>query len=237
MATGDAADFAARLRAALPRRWFPVGSAGEASPSPILDALLAGLGAAWAAVWDLRAFVIAQARIVTASGVWLDFIAADFFGRGIVRRATESDIAFRGRIRRALFRERGTRGALAAILTDMTGRAPWIFEPRHPPDTGGWGSQGMTLGTGLGYGLDGGWGSLQLPWQCFVIAYRPEGDGVGNVGGYYYGSGWGGGGFGVGAVQWISQETFAGALTDGDIYEAVAMTMPAATVAWTAIDN
>ena len=41
--TGDAADMAARLRAALPARWF-----GDVAP--VLDAVLAGIGAIWAAL-------------------------------------------------------------------------------------------------------------------------------------------------------------------------------------------
>lgn len=235
MATGDAADFAARIRAVLPGRWFPVQGAGETTPTPILDAVLLGLGTAWAAIYALRAFVIAQARIATASGVWLDFIAVDFFGRTILRQLNEGDAAFSRRIRGELLRPRGTRAAMIRALYDLTGRTPRVFEPAHPPDTGGWGHEGMTLGTGLAYGLAGGWGSLQLPYQCFVTAYRPAGGGVADVSGYYLGSGWAGGGYGVGAIQWISEAMFTGAVTDADIYETTARTMPAATVAWTGV--
>lgn len=184
MATGDAADFTARLRSVLPARWFPVTASGETAQSPILDAVLTGLGTAWAALYDVRTYVRDQARIGTAYGTWLDFIASDFFGRAIRRQTNESDARFRARILRELLRPRATRAAVIRALTDLTGRAPGVFEPAFPPDTGGWGSSGMTAGTGLGYGLAGGWGSLMLPYQAFITAYRPAGEGVANVMGF-----------------------------------------------------
>ena len=72
--TGDQADMAARLRAALPGRWF-----GDAAP--VLDGVLAGIGAIWAAVHTQLQAAISQTRIATATGPFLDMIALDFFGR------------------------------------------------------------------------------------------------------------------------------------------------------------
>jgi hypothetical protein len=63
-------------------------------------------------------------------------------------------------------------------LTDLTGRAPAIFEPQRPADTGSW--DGPTLA----YNTAGGYGSLLLPFQYFITAYRPTGVGVANVAGY-----------------------------------------------------
>jgi hypothetical protein len=228
--TGDQADFLGRLRAVLPRRWFP-------DTTPVLDALLNGWASAWAGLYLLLQFMRAQARIATASGVWLDFIATDYFGRTIYRFVAETDTQFSARIRRELLRPRATRAALISALTDLTGRVPLVFEPRRATDTGGYGSLGMTMGTGLGYGVAGGYGSLLLPFQVFVRAYRLSGGGVANVGGYYAGTGWAGGGYGVGALEYVSADMIAGQVTDAAIYDATARTMPAATIAWTNISS
>lgn len=68
--TGDTNDIVARLKARIPR-WFGSDSV------PILDALLIGLATAWAGLYDLYTYVLLQARIKTASGAWLDIVAAD----------------------------------------------------------------------------------------------------------------------------------------------------------------
>lgn len=222
---GDATDFRQRLRAALPRGWFP-------DTAPILDALLSGLASAWESVYGLLQFVRAQARIRTASGIWLDFIAADFFGLAMRRGTAETDAQFRAHILLELLRERATRAALISALTDLTGNAPAVFEPTRATDTGGYGFTGMTTGTGLAYNTAGGYGSLLLPFQCFVKASRPSGGGVADVQGYYLGSGWAGGGYGVGAIEYASLDMVRAQVTDADIYATVARTMPAATIAW-----
>ena len=78
----------------------------------------------------------------------------------------------RSRISTALNRERGTRAAVVSAVLDATGQAPAIFEPARTQDTGGWGGAG---GAAFAYGAAGGWGSLALPFQLFVTAYRPQG--------------------------------------------------------------
>lgn len=182
MATGDATYFAAFLRRALPKGWFP-------DVAPLRDAVLAGPASAWANLYVLLAYAKAQARIGTATDKWLDFISADFFNRTLPRRLSESDGTFRLRILREMFRPRGTRAALIRSLTDLTGRAPVIFEPARTEDTGGYGSGNAAVWMGLAYNFAGGYGDLQLPFQTFITAYRPIGPGVANVMGFYYGTG------------------------------------------------
>ena len=214
---GDAQDMLARLRAVLPARWH-----GEANAT--LDGVLAGLAEGWSWLHDMLARVRAQARIATASGATLDLIAGDYFGPRLRRRRGQGDTAWRAAILRELRRERATRPAVAAALRDLTGREPEIFEPRRPADTGGW-------GIACGYGSAGGWGSLALPYQCFVTARRPLGSGIARL------SGWnaGGGGWGGGTIAWASLAMVEGQVTDADIHAAVAAVMPAAAVAWVRI--
>lgn len=217
--TGDLQDMLARLRAVLPARWH-----GEANAT--LEAVLAGLAEAWAWAHRMVAEARAQARIATATGRMLDMAADDYFGRRIHRRAGQGDMSFRGVILRELLRERATRPALEAALRDLTGRAPIVFEPRRPADTGAW-------GIALGYGSAGGWGSLALPRQCFVTARRPLGAGIAGL------DGWGGGagGWGGGSVAWASLAMLEGQVTDADIHAAVAAVLPATAVAWVRITD
>ena len=216
---GDQVDMVARLRAVLPGRWF-----GDVAP--VLDGVLAGVGAVWAAIHGQLQASIAQTRLATATDSFLNMIALDFFGRRVRRRVAEADGAFRVRVLREIRRERGTRGAIVSALIDLTGRAPVVFEPARPADTGAWNGQ-------VGYGVAGRWGSLMLPRQCFVTAFRPAGQGIALV------SGWGGGigGYGVGAVCWADRAAIGGQVTDADVAAAVADVMPAASVAWLQIQS
>ena len=224
--TGDQPDIVVRLRAVLPARWFP-------DDAPILDGVLNGLGSAWSWVYNLLQYVKPQSRLSTATGIWLDIIARDFCGTRLIRKVGQSDDAFRGRIQRELLRERGTRLAVVAVLQDLTGRAPCVFEPSRTTDTGGYGSSRDTLGGGVGYGAGGGWGNLDLPFQCFITAYRPRGSGISLV------SGWGGpvGGYGIGAIEYANLTMVQGQVTDEDIFAAIAGVMPVATIGWTSITD
>jgi hypothetical protein len=221
--TGDQQDILGRLRSLLPLRWFP-------DRAPVLDALLSGLAAGWSLAYKQLQYVQAQTRIATATEILLDIIALDYFGSRLARRTAQDDTAFRAAIQRELFRERGTRAAIVSVLQDLTGRTPQIFEPALSSDTGGY----TTLaggGGGLGYGCGGGWGSLTLPFQCFIVAYRPIGAGIATI------SGWSssGGGYGGGAIQYASLTMVQAQVTDGDIYNAIASVLPVATVGWTQI--
>ena len=130
--TGDQADMGQRMRSVLPTRWFP-------DVAPVLDALLSALGWSWAWLYSLLGYVGAQTRLATASGVWLDMIAFDYFGASLLRGPLETDGSLRARISTELTRERGTRAAVVAAVEDLTGIEPAIFEPSFTADTGGWG--------------------------------------------------------------------------------------------------
>jgi hypothetical protein len=206
-------------------RWFP-------DSAPVLDALLGGLASGWSSVYQQLQYVRAQTRIATATDIWLDVVAQDYFGFHLTRRAGQGDAAFRAAIHRELFRERGTRAAVVSVLQDLTGRPPQIFEPARPGDTGGYASSAGGCG-GLGYGCAGGWGSLTLPFQCFITAYRPIGAGIAMI------SGWSsnGGAYGQGAIEYASLAMVQAQVTDADIYKAVAGVLPVATVGWTRISD
>ncbi len=222
---GDQVDFTARLKAVLPSNWF-------ADETPVLDALLGSLATAWALVYSLLQYVRAQCRIGSATDIWLDIIAFDFFGQALSRKDGESDDSLRGRIKAELFRERGTRNGLVLALTELTGRPPRVFEPAHSTDTGGYGSTSGVSG-GVAYGAAGGWGNLSLPFQYFVIAYRPVGGGISEVAGWCMPTG----AYCGGVSEYASLSMVDTQVTDLDIYSTVASVIPAATIAWTQISN
>jgi hypothetical protein len=226
MAVGDRDDVARRLRAVLPARWFPDTEAGSTSNTPVLDAVLAGIAEVWAAVHGQLSYVALQARIATATDVFLDMVGTDFFGRTMKRRQSEEDSHYRARLQARMLRPRGTRSAMKRVLLDLTGREPAIFEPMLSSDTRGWGSA-------CGWGTAGGWGSLTMPYQCLVIAFRPQGGGVSEV------SGWGvsAGGWGGGIIEYATASMQSQEVNDTEITAAVAETMPAATIAWMRISN
>ena len=220
---GDQQDMVGRLRAVLPLRWFP-------DNTPILDCILNGLGCGWAFCYGLIQYAQTQARISTAQGVWLDLAARDYFGNRVLRRVHEGDDQFRDEILHDLLRERGTRASVCQILLDLTGRAPVIFEPANARDTGSY-AGGASIGGGMAYVSAGGWGSLQLPFQFFVTAYRPVGAGIGLV------TGWNGiaGGYGAGAIEYADLSMIQGQVTDADINAAIVDVLPVAVIGWTRI--
>lgn len=222
---GDTQDLTARIRAVLPQSWF-------ADSTPVLDSLISGIADAWSWLYGLLTYVTEQTRIATATDVWLDIVAQDFFGGNISRRAGEGDASLRTRIQMEMFRERVTRNAVEQVLLDLTQRAPVIFEPSRPADTGAYGTAAGSP-MGLAYGVVGGWGSLALPFQCFVSAYRPTGSGIATV------SGWGcpAGAYGMGAIEYATADMVAGQVTDGDIAQAVASVTPTAATAWLRISS
>lgn len=232
MATGDTKDMAARLKAVLPTGWFP-------DTTPVLDGLLNGIGSCFSWLFSLIAYANLQTRISTATDVFLDIIGIDYLGTTVVRKAGQSDESWRRRIKQEILAPKATRPAMVQRLTDLTGRAPVIFEPTMPMDTGGYGYSGMTVGTGLGYGLAGGYGNLLLPFQCFITAYRPSGGGVAVVAGYGNPStfNYGAGGYGTGAIEYASLAMVLGQVTDADINAAIASCAADATIPWTRISN
>lgn len=228
MATGDQSNILARILRTLPT-WF-------GSSAGLLAALLDGLAWAGSFVYSLIDYTRLQTRIKTATDAWLDLIALDFFGDSLRRYSGQSDASFRSRIIINLFRERATRAAVISVLKDLTGRTPIVVEPARPADTGCYG------GPTIGYGVAGAYGSLLLPYQAFVTAFRPAGTGVPKVGPYglaNYGATLGNpGGYGVASeIEYASLSMIQGDVTDADIAAAVDSVKPAATIIWLRIQN
>lgn len=239
MAIGDQNDMLGRLRSVLPARWFASTTPGLDSSTPVLDGLLAG--PAWVTSWlyNLLEYVSLQRRLATATDMNLDLIGRDFFGLKLQRRGGELDASYRIRLQTNLFSAKNTRASVIAAVKTLTGIAPLVFEPANTSDTGGYGHLGMTLGSGLGYGVAGGYGSLMLPFQAFVQAFRPHGGGIAGSQGYY--SRESGlpaiGGYGVAGLQYGNLDMILGVISDADILQTIADTAPVATILWTAVDN
>jgi hypothetical protein len=216
---GDTKDVVSRIKQVLPVGWF-------SDTTPILDGLLTGLGNAWSALYGLIQFVQQQARILTATGIFLDIAALDYTGDGILRRDGEPDSAFRLRVQNWMLSPRATRAGLSQMLKTLTGRPPVIFEPLNAADTGGY-------NVNLGYNQLGGYGCLSLPFQFFVTAYRPNDTPIYNASGY----GEGPGGYNTAPMFYGADAEFAAAVSDDQIYAAIASVLPTTGVAWTKISN
>lgn len=219
---GDSDDIFGRLKAALPQRWF--GSTADSMP--VVDSLLAGIATGLSFIYSLYTYAALQCRIKTATDGWLDAISADYFGSSLPRKANQSDASFRATIIANLFRERATRNGIIKVLEDITGRTPTIIEPMRPADTGVYG------GPLIGYSAAGAYGSMLMPYQAFVIAYRPLGTGIPSIAGY---------GVSTGAystpsqAEWASLSMVQNDVTDDDIYAAIDQTKAAGTIVWTSI--
>jgi hypothetical protein len=223
---GDFDDILARLKGKLPSRWF----GGTADGLPVFDGVMAGLANLFSFVYSLYSYAKLQTRIMSATDGWLDMIAADFFGPGKVTRKTgQSDASYRLVILANLFREKATRRAVISILTSLTGRAPKIIEPTRPEDTGAYGAPNS------GYGVAGAYGSMSLPYQAFVIAYRPISNaGIASVAGY----GTSPGGYSTPSwAEYASMSMVTGDVTDADIFAVIDAVKPAGTIIWTRISN
>jgi hypothetical protein len=221
MATGSQADIQARLRALLPSEWFPIGSL------PVLDTVLAGCASALSSIYCFLAFVRAQMRLATSTGGFIDIWAFDFFGYSLLRKPSEGDAAYQARITANLLAPRVTRQAMVQSLTTLTGRAPVIFEPFYPQDTGAYNTNT------IGYGVAGGYGSYNLPAQAFVTAYRPTVIGPAYVGGY----GSSVGGYGVGRLEYIASSSESASIQDEEIYAAITQTKAVGVTVWTQIED
>jgi hypothetical protein len=183
---GDPDDIALRIRRYMPR-WY----GRTTDPTPVLDALLYGLAAAFASIWDLLTFARRQARLATMDGGWLDLAALDFFGPdGFRRFKGDTDATYRLRLRREVFRRRVTRQAIIDIVRDLTGAEPIeVFEGWDVTTNGGYGAAGC-----LAYGRAGRYGSNGAPNESIVVLPEPQGYGIPNT------PGWGSGQFGYGAA-------------------------------------
>ena len=225
MATGSQSDIANRLAQVLPPSWFQSGLTNE-------PALLQGVGNIMAWVYSLISFAKLQTRISTATGFFLDLMALDFFGRNYGRSVGMTDAVFATGIKKELLRPRGTRAALAQALTDLTGRAPKIFVPSNAPDTGGY-------HYACGYSLAGGYGSLLMPFQSLVVAYRPSTSGVPFIPGY--GTITTAGGYSIGGYSTTGEYSdisyIVGPVTDAQIFARVASVAPIGTIPWTRLSS
>lgn len=236
MSTGDVEDIFGRLRGYLPTRWF--GSPSDSKP--IRDAVLIGFAVVLSYLHDLYAYAKLQTRLATMTDGWLDMFAADFFGTTVLRKAGESDDAYRSRIRATLFREKATRQGISDALFALTGRRPTITEAWRPLDTGGY-AQGSPnpmagpFGAPFGYNVAGSYGSLHLNAQFFVIAFRPnDSAALSNIDGYEMNVG----GYNVGSqLSYASLIEWTGGVTDSDIYACVASAKADGTIAWVQIRN
>ncbi len=158
---GDQDDFVSRLNLTLPQGWF-----GDIAT--VLGGLFAGMGSAWATLYGLLQLVRVEARLSTVTDRFLDLACVDFFGARLARRGAEADDMLRARVQRAIHRLRGTRQSLIDAASEA-GYSASVFEPARPADTGAYSTPG-----GLAWGVAGGWGSLQMPLECFLTVKAIE---------------------------------------------------------------
>jgi hypothetical protein len=220
MPVGSVGDIANRIRQLLPG-WF-------SDSNPTADALLNGAASALAFIYSLYVYAVAQNRIGSATGIWLDMIAQDFYATAIQRGPNQDDDSFRAHILANLFRPRATRQGVTDVLLTLTGNAPAILEPFSPADTGAYG-----IGY-VAYGAAGGYGSQAIPAQAFVTAFRPVQYGIAQVAGYGVGTA----GYGVASqAEYASLGLVSSIVSDADIYAAVDATKAAGTAVWVRVCN
>ena len=229
MSTGDINDLITRLKAIIPP-WFSDDS------NPILDGLLNAYANVGSAMYAQYSNAVLQTRIKTATGQFLDLISQDFFGLtppiSLPRGSGESDLSYVKRILDNLLNEKATRRGITNVLTNLTGRAPRLFEMRRPGDTGGYSSGGA------GYCVAGGWGNPLCPFQGLVDAYRPIAPGIPGINGYNGGaSGYSSLVTPQGYSAYASLSEAVNPVTDQQIYDAVNATKVFGTTVWVRISN
>jgi hypothetical protein len=163
MAAGDSSDILSRIKLLMPFRWWN-------DTAPLRDAVLGGIADGLAFGYSLLSYAKNQTRLATATSFFLDLTAFDFLGLRIKRRSSQSDETFRVTITEEVFRERVTRRGVLDALQDLTLAPAFMFEPKNPNDTGGWGDQ-------FAFDCAGAWGA-DIPWTFFVAAQEPPGAGI-----------------------------------------------------------
>jgi hypothetical protein len=219
MSTGDRADFSSRIKSLLPTGWFR-------DETPVLDAVLGGIGSSLSDAYGLSAYARLQTRIASATDAFLDLISFDFFGGLLPRRSGESDAAFRTRIQAQLLLERGTRKGLVHALELLTGRTPIVFEPARIADTGHYNG-------GAYYGYSGQYGSVNLPFQTFVIAYRPAAQITTSLSGYNNPEV----AYGRPDTTYTNLSLVAAVVTDQDILDLIDAVKPVGSIVWVRIES
>ena len=218
MATGDKTDIAGRLMSRMPP-WFSGGSAA-------VGAIFAGAAAAFAQIYAMLAFVVAQMRLATTSGGFLDMFATDYFGGYVVRRISQTDAALLARIKALFFLQRNTRPGMIAALTVLTGNAPTILELMSPGDTGGYRTGALF------YRSAGTYGSTLAPGQMFLTAYRPYGVSGAYIPGYHTAPG------GYRSLgTYYGNVGGNGGVADQDILDTINAVRPAGVTVWSRILN
>lgn len=216
----DASTFAVRLRTLLPKSWFP-------DTAPILDAILSSFAEPWAWLSRMLCYAAKQARVATATGAWLDLAATDYLGTTLPRLSGESDSSYRHRVKQNILRGAATRSAIISAIQESAGAVVTVFEPGKCSDTGAYGSLTDSLSTAA-YGLAGGWGNLNLPYQFFMSVATTAQPGNPEPIGY----GISGGGYGAGSVEYCSSASIPGELTDDDIRQLILRLLPINVTAW-----
>ncbi|ONG55748.1 hypothetical protein BKE38_08760 [Pseudoroseomonas deserti] len=220
-------DFRARLRSHLPVGWFP-------DNAPVLDAVLGSIATHKSFSMEQLDYVGDQARISTLRDVFLNMFADEFFGKGMLpRRVGEADGNYRARIKRELFRDRGTRPAMVGVIEDLTGTEPVIFEPMNARDTGAY-------NINMAYNSAGRYGSNLMPYQVIIDVTRGA-----TVGGVPGAQGYGNkpraaypkaiGGYGRGAMMYATPSDIKADVTDETIINAINATRPVGTTVWVKI--
>jgi len=218
--TGSSDDILHRIRRVIPKGWFAFTAA-------FLDALIGGISDSASWCYGLIGYAKAQTRLATVFGIWLDIFAYDFLGLTLTRNGAQ-DSAFRAITRATILQERVTRAGMIAAITQLTGRAPLVFEPWNTFDTGGYSGLNQTCGS-FGYGVgQGGYGNMNLPGQIFMTVFRGSPSGVPNVSGY----GAGAGGYGVGAIAYVGASSQQVGITDDIILRVINLTKPTGTTVW-----
>ncbi len=228
MATGDQADITSRLQSYLPRGWF-----GDWSEAPVIGGVLAGIASVFAVIYALVMFFWAQTRLQTSTGGWIDLWAADFFGGTLPRKPNETDASYIARIQYTIFQQRATRPAMMNVLTRLTGRAPIIFEPNRPLDTG---CLGVNSGPASFCGV-ARMGSLACPYSALITVYRPQVAGGSAGAAYADAPTWSAMGAPLSHGYTGSLEAETTTATDSDIIAAINATRPVATNIGVAITN
>lgn len=210
---GGPADLLRRLKSLFPRRW-------AAPAAPVREAVFGGIGDSLAWLYAQLQTVRGGTRRAGTLGYLLDIDAWGFFQSRILRRPAETDDAWRKRYTDEIFRPRVTPAAIDKALFDLTGRHPIIVEPWNP---------GQTAAYGFSYYGSAQYGSLSLPYQFFITAFRPYPPGIPNIAGY------GAGYYGAPDTAYISLDDMASPISDEEIYETIARTVGAGFVPWTQI--
>lgn len=130
-------EWAQRLLRLFPTRWT---SDSAKQVGGVLYSVFNAMGSQFTFLQNELLYAFKSSRIMTATDVALDLIAADLFGETkyypatVVRTAGETDDSFRARILAAMFVGGATRAALLRVLSRLTGTEFRIIEPWRVQD-------------------------------------------------------------------------------------------------------